>query len=117
VRGVRRLPTGQVPALRLRATARATMDPKLSELGKTEASGDDAQDAVPLTRLPTGRHARIVRVVHDHDGHWRKLSALGIMPGATVYLMQRIPTYAVRVGMSTVAVDTQLAQLIWVAPL
>lgn len=93
------------------------MDPKLSELGKTEASGDDARDAVPLTHLPTGRQARIVRVVHDHDGHWRKLSALGIVPGAMVYLLQRFPTYAVRVGMSTIAVDTQLAQLIWVAPL
>ncbi|MCL6536485.1 MAG: ferrous iron transport protein A [Armatimonadetes bacterium] len=93
------------------------MDPKLSELGTTEASGGDARDAVPLTHLPTGRQARIVRVVHDHDGHWRKLSALGIVPGATVYLLQRFPTYAVRVGMSTIAVDTQLAQLIWVAPM
>lgn len=93
------------------------MDPKLSELGKAEARGDDAQDAIPLTRLPTGRQARIVRVVHDHDGHWRKLSALGILPGATLHLQQRFPTYAVRVGMSTVAVDTQLAQQIEVIPL
>jgi len=93
------------------------MDSKLSGLGKAEASGDDAQNAVPLTHLPKGRQARIVRVVHDHDGHWRKLSALGIMPGATVSLLQRFPTYAIRVGMSTVAVDKQLAQLIWVVPL
>ncbi|BCW97082.1 MAG: FeoA family protein [Fimbriimonadales bacterium] len=93
------------------------MDPELSQLGKAEASGDDAQNAVPLTQLPTGRQARIVRVVHDHDGHWRKLSALGIVPGAIVVLQQRFPTYAMRVGMSTVAVDKQLAQLIWVTPL
>ncbi len=92
------------------------MDTKPCELGTAQASGDGAQ-AVPLTQLPKGAQARIVRVVHDHDGHWRKLSVLGIMPGATVYVQQRFPAYAVRIGMSTVALDAQLAGLIFVEPL
>ncbi|MCX7993541.1 MAG: ferrous iron transport protein A [Fimbriimonadales bacterium] len=93
------------------------MDQEFSGLGAAEAAGDGAGRAIPLTQLPTGTQARIVRVVHDHDGHWRKLSALGITPGATLYLQQRFPTYALRVGLSTLAVDTQLAKLIYVEPL
>ncbi|MFN7016355.1 MAG: FeoA family protein [Fimbriimonadales bacterium] len=93
------------------------MDQKHRGVGAAEASGQSAEHALPLTQLPTGAQARIVRIVHDPDGHWRKLSALGIMPGATLALLQRFPTYAIRVGMSTTAVDAQLASLIWVEPL
>jgi len=88
-----------------------------SGLGEAEASGESAGRALPLTQLPTGAQARIVQVVHDHDGHWRKLSALGVVPGAMLYLQQRFPTYAIRVGLSTIAVDTLLASLIYVEPL
>ncbi len=90
------------------------MDSEPRELGAAQASGDGA---VPLTQLPRGAQARIVRVVHDHDGHWRKLSALGIMPGAVIHLQQRFPAYVVRLGMASVALDAQLAQLVVVEPL
>lgn len=93
------------------------MDQELSGMGTSEADGESAGRALPLTQLPTGALARIVRVVTDHDGHWRKLSALGTVPGARLYLQQRFPTYAIRVGLSTIAVDTQLASLIYVEPL
>ncbi len=93
------------------------MDTEHCGLGAAEAAGESAGRALPLTQLPTGAQARIVRVVHDHDGHWRKLSALGVVPGATLYLQQRFPTYAVRIGMSTIAVDALLANLIYVEPL
>lgn len=93
------------------------MDPKSRELGATQASEQDTGRAFPLTQLPTGAQARIVRVIHDREGHWRKLNALGILPGATLHLQQRFPTYAIRVGMSTLAVDAQLASLIYVEPL
>lgn len=92
------------------------MDSTPDSLGAAQASGGDLR-AVPLTQLPTGAQARIVRVVHDPDGHWRKLSALGVVPGAALYLLQRFPTFTLRIGMSTLAVDTQLANLIYVEPL
>lgn len=92
------------------------MDTEPGQLGAAQASGDSPQ-AIPLTQLPTGAHARIVQVVHDRDEHWRKLSALGIMPGAVLCLQQRFPAFAIRIGLSTIAVDKQLASLIYVEPL
>ncbi|MFN3690481.1 MAG: FeoA family protein, partial [Fimbriimonadales bacterium] len=82
MRGVWRLSLGEVPALWLRATAGAEMDQEHRGMGAAEASGASAGRTLPLTQLPTGAQARIVQVVHDPEGHWRKLSALGIMPGA-----------------------------------
>ncbi|GIV08141.1 MAG: hypothetical protein KatS3mg019_0232 [Fimbriimonadales bacterium] len=92
------------------------MDTEPRKLGEAQAPAGGAE-AIPLTQLPKGAQARIVRVVHDHDGHWRKLSALGIMPGAIVSIQQRFPAYAVRIGLSTVALDAQLAGLLFVEPL
>ncbi len=64
---------------------------------------------IPLTRLRTGETARIVRIEPDLEGHWRKLTALGICPGAVLCLVQRFPTYVLQIGCSTIAIDRQLA--------
>lgn len=71
----------------------------------------------PLTELKTGASARIVQIVHDPEGHWRKLNALGIVPGATLCLVQRVPTFVVQVGLSLLAIDRQLATQVLVEPL
>ncbi|MEN3002660.1 MAG: FeoA family protein [Armatimonadota bacterium] len=72
---------------------------------------------IPLPKLRTGAQARIVHIVHDAEGHWRKLAALGVMPGALVRLVQRFPTYVLQIGYSTIAIDHQLAAQIEVEPL
>jgi ferrous iron transport protein A len=72
---------------------------------------------LPLTRLRTGSTARIVHVVQDSEGHWRKLTALGIMPGAVVRLVQKFPSYVLQIGYSTLALDHQLTAQIEVEPL
>lgn len=61
--------------------------------------------------------AQVVQIVHDPEGHWRKLSVLGIVPGVQVRLLQRFPTFVVQVGYSQVALDRQLARLVQVEPL
>lgn len=71
---------------------------------------------MPLSALERGASARVVEIVHDSDGHWRKLSALGIVPGATVRIVQRFPTFVVQVGYGLVAIDRRLAQQVRVHP-
>ncbi|GBC93815.1 hypothetical protein HRbin15_02317 [bacterium HR15] len=70
-----------------------------------------------LTQLRTGDTARIVRIIHDADGHWRKLTALGITPGATVRLVQKLPTCVLQIGYSMIALDHLLASQIEVEPI
>jgi len=71
----------------------------------------------PLTQLRTGETARITRIRHDDDGHWRKLTALGVAPGAMVRLVQRFPTYVLQIGYSMIALDHTLASQIEVEPI
>lgn len=69
-----------------------------------------------LNALPKGASARVVQIHHDAEGHWRKLSVLGIVPGATVRMVQRFPTFVVQVGYALVAIDEQLASQVQVHP-
>ncbi len=85
-------------------------------MGEASAAGDATMTPLPLTRLPTGGTGRIVRIVHDADGHWRKLTALGVTPGAVVHLVQKFPTCVLQIGYSTIALDHQLASQIEVEP-
>lgn len=70
-----------------------------------------------LTQLRAGTTARITRIAHDTDGHWRKLAALGVMPGATVRLVQKFPTCVLQIGYSMIALDHQLASQIEAEPM
>jgi Fe2+ transport system protein FeoA len=72
---------------------------------------------LPLTALQAGSTARIVHIVQDSEGHWRKLTALGIMPGAVVRLVQKFPSYVLQIGYTTLALDYQLTAQIEVEPL
>jgi len=70
-----------------------------------------------LSELPLKQSARVVQIQHDPAGHWRKLSALGLVPGVQIVLVQRFPTFVVQVGHSLVAIDRHLASLVQVEPL
>lgn len=71
---------------------------------------------ISLNALKQGASARVVQIRHDSQGHWRKLSALGIVPGATVRMVQRFPTFVVQVGYTLVAIDNELASQVHVHP-
>lgn len=68
-----------------------------------------------LDELPTGQTARVTRV-KDEGGHWRKLMAFGIRPGALLRVDQRFPSIVVQVGQTRVALDTRAAALIEIEP-
>jgi Fe2+ transport system protein FeoA len=79
--------------------------------------GSEPLQRLPLTALQAGSTARIVHIVQDSEGHWRKLTALGIMPGAVVRLVQKFPSYVLQIGYTTLALDHQLTAQIEVEPL
>lgn len=65
-----------------------------------------------LHDLKKGEHRPIKEIVHDADGHWRKLTAFGLMPGANVKMLQRWPTLVIQVGRTEVGLDEVTSRLV-----
>jgi DtxR family Mn-dependent transcriptional regulator len=68
----------------------------------------------PLDRLPVGQSARIVYIAPREPARLVRLSHLGVVPGATVYLQQLSPAAVLRVGETTLAVEPEVAAEIYV---
>ncbi|HEX7622509.1 MAG TPA: FeoA family protein [Anaeromyxobacteraceae bacterium] len=45
-----------------------------------------------------------------------RLAALGVIPGSEIRLRQRAPSYVIEVGETTIALDPEIAQEIFVMP-
>ncbi|HWP30114.1 MAG TPA: FeoA family protein [Fimbriimonadales bacterium] len=65
-----------------------------------------------ITELHKGEKARVLSLKHDHEGHWRKLAAFGILPGALLELRQKWPGLVISVGFSEIGLDEEIANLI-----
>jgi DtxR family Mn-dependent transcriptional regulator len=61
----------------------------------------------------TGRIAFIAPKFHDRMD---RLAALGVIPGSTLRLHQRSPSYVIEVGETTIALDPEIAGEIYVKP-
>lgn len=72
---------------------------------------------VPLDRLGVGRWARIVHLVPRDRDRLMRLTALGVVPGARLHLEQAGPAVVLRVGETTLAVETEVAAEIYVRPI
>lgn len=70
-----------------------------------------------LAELRKGESKMIASIVHDQEGHWRKLTAFGIMPGSEIKMLQRWPTLVVRIGRTEVGLDDVTAKLVVLADL
>jgi DtxR family Mn-dependent transcriptional regulator len=46
-----------------------------------------------------------------------RLAALGVIPGSTLRLHQRSPSYVIEVGETTIALDPEIAGEIYVKPI
>jgi len=64
------------------------------------------------TDLRIGEKARVLSLKQDHEGHWRKLAAFGLLPGAILELRQKWPSLVIRVGFSEIGLDEEMAKLI-----
>jgi DtxR family Mn-dependent transcriptional regulator len=69
-----------------------------------------------LTEASLGATVRIVFITPRSKKRLEKLSALGIVPGSLVRLLQRNPSFVVEIGQTTVAVDRDITDEIYVKP-
>ena len=69
---------------------------------------------IPLTRLRKGARATVLSVGGESSHERNKLMAFGIMPGATLQLLQRFPSYVVQLGYTQLALDRETAAAILV---
>ena len=72
-----------------------------------------------VTGLPSfrlGAAARIVFITPRFHDRMDRLAALGVIPGSEIRLRQRSPSFVVEVGETTIALDPEIAQEIYVKP-
>ena len=79
-------------------------------------SEDQARGPRPLSKLGTGESGTVVRIVSTAPDRVVKLSSLGVMPGVSIRLVQRLPAVVLQIAETTIAIDREVADEIWVEP-
>ncbi|MGE4385722.1 MAG: metal-dependent transcriptional regulator [Endomicrobiaceae bacterium] len=69
---------------------------------------------VPLSHLDIAEEVKISYIVTTNHDYLHKLLSLGMVPGAKLILHQKFPTYIVKVNETQIAVDSEVANLIYV---
>jgi DtxR family Mn-dependent transcriptional regulator len=67
-----------------------------------------------LADLNPGQSGRIAYVLSSQSNEVQKLVAMGILPGTSISLIQRYPSYVFEVGNTQYAVDRNIANQIYV---
>lgn len=70
----------------------------------------------PVDALAPGAEGRIVFIENSGSGRLDRLFTLGILPGTTVRLVQRLPSVILQAGETTVALDPEVAAGVYVRP-
>ncbi|MCG0276683.1 MAG: ferrous iron transport protein A [Thermosediminibacteraceae bacterium] len=65
-----------------------------------------------LTQLKIGEEASIARIDTTDGKILKKLMALGVLPGMRVSLLQKFPSYVIKVGNTRIAADETIARSI-----
>jgi len=68
----------------------------------------------PLSRLAPGQKGVLAYLHASDPQHLQKIMALGLLPGATIELVQSFPAFLFRVGHSEFAVDRTIADEMFV---
>jgi len=69
-----------------------------------------------LTDASLGATVRIVFITPRSRKRLEKLSSLGIVPGSRLRLLQRNPSFVLEIGQTTIAVDRDITDEIYVKP-
>ena len=67
-----------------------------------------------LSKVTIGQPQTVVHLATDEHNVMGKLMALGIMPGSSLVLEQRFPSYIIKVGHTRTALDGETAASIFV---
>ena len=70
-----------------------------------------------LASFELGAMGRIVFIAPKFHDRMDRLAALGVIPGSTLRLHQRSPSYVIEVGETTIALDPEIAGEIYVKPI
>ncbi len=68
----------------------------------------------PLGDLSIGEEGKIIYILSSSHVRLDKLGSMGIVPGSTIRLHQRLPAFVVQLGETTLAIDPDIAQDIYV---
>ena len=68
----------------------------------------------PLADLMPGDQAKIVFITPESHSRLDRLSAMGVVPGSTIKLHQKRPSYVIQIGETMVAVDKEITREIFV---
>lgn len=67
---------------------------------------------VPLSQLRKGQKGKIAYIHTDDKDMLRKIMAMGAVPGLSIKLTQRFPSYVFQIGQSQFAIDKNVADKI-----
>lgn len=72
--------------------------------------------AMRLSDVPAGTEARLLGFSGIDDNHLGRLTAYGLLPGVNIEVLQRFPAIILAVYQAELALETELAETIWVLP-
>ncbi len=69
---------------------------------------------MPLFELAIGEEGRIIFILSNSHARLDKLGTMGIMPGSTIRLHQKRPSFVIEIGETTLALDPEIVGEIYV---
>lgn len=69
-----------------------------------------------MTKLAVNQKGKVTHIDTMDRKKLQKIMAMGVLPGMSVTLIQKFPSYVFQVGQSQFAVDKELASCIFVGP-
>jgi DtxR family Mn-dependent transcriptional regulator len=98
--------------------------PKVCPHGKAIPPGKccvkAAREAVrvvcPLKDLEVKSQGKIAYLATNDPRRLNKLMAMGVLPGLSITMVQKFPSYVFQIGQSQFAVDKELAEGVYVRP-
>jgi DtxR family Mn-dependent transcriptional regulator len=79
-----------------------------------EKRGASSRIVSPLSILEEGQAGKVAYIYAPELSRLQKLTAMGILPGAAISVLQRFPAHVFQVGHTQFAVDREIADAIYV---
>jgi Fe2+ transport system protein FeoA len=74
----------------------------------------DDVEMVALDRLRKGERGELLHMARMGSGRRNSLTVFGLIPGTEIMLLQRRPSYVIRVGETELGLDREIARQIFV---
>jgi len=79
-----------------------------------KAEGEIEAIVVPLTKLAVGQGGIVAYIVTGEHKFIHKIFSLGVVPGATIKLHQKSPSFVIIAGQTQIAIDSAIAGQIYI---